>query len=384
MCSSCLNASRGRTSLIEYRARHIWDTVKCPAELFREGYRLVEVPRDGLCFLSVMYMLAHSTNQLPPEETIHKWFMGHPYEALLERSGDSEAPEPLRQAHARFLEWRKLSVNKWRDVWRNDRFDELCSVLPRLLEQLGLLPTPYRSYSYVPGLKRGRWADSHGSSAAPPTRFAVLLTLTPIAHYTLLERIVRHDASIADLDRLAPGGWLNDNIVNYYLQDQLAQRYPQHHFFSSFFYEKLLRSADSSGIERWDATVNLSVSHLRFIPINLDHHWTLLVCDTKQRRFEYYDSLFHDRGRDVVKRVAPVLGSFLEKRTQLAQVEDWPVLEPNSRPMQNNASDCGVYVCLYADWRCGSSELMDKVHFEDAKKVAKFRFEMRQALIDEY
>lgn len=59
MCSSCLTASRGKSSLAEYRARHIWDTVKCPAELFREGYRLVEVPRDGLCFLSVMYMLAH-------------------------------------------------------------------------------------------------------------------------------------------------------------------------------------------------------------------------------------------------------------------------------------------------------------------------------------
>ena len=133
-----------------------------------------------------------STNQLPPEETIHKWFMGHPYEALLERSGDSEAPEPLREAHERFLAWRNLSVNKWRAIWRKDRFDVLCHVLPGLLEQLRFLSTPYRSYSYVPALKRGRWADSHGSSAAPPeTRFAVLLTLTPIPHYTLLERIVK-------------------------------------------------------------------------------------------------------------------------------------------------------------------------------------------------
>ena len=60
------------------------------------------------------------------------------------------------------------------------------------------------------------------------------------------------------------------------------------------------------------------------------------------------------------------------------------MLEPNSRPMQNNASDCGVYVCLYADRRCGSTEFMDKVHFEDVKKVTKFRVEMREALIDEY
>ena len=64
--------------------------------------------------------------------------------------------------------------------------------------------------------------------------------------------------------------------------------------------------------------MKLSVSHLLFIPVNLDHHWTLLVCDTKQRRFEYYDSLFHDRGRDVVKvreRCRPSLSLYLARST---------------------------------------------------------------------
>ena len=117
--------------------------------------------------------------------------MCQPYEALLAHSSDSAGPAPLRAAHEHFVQWRTLSPSKWRDVWRKRRFDELCSVLPRLLEEWHILPAPYLCYSYVPNSGRGRWADAHGASTAASSqaRFAVLLTLTPVPHYTLLERI---------------------------------------------------------------------------------------------------------------------------------------------------------------------------------------------------
>lgn len=196
--------SANRTSA-EYRARHFWDSVNCIAELYRDGYRLVEVSRDGLCFLSVMYMLAHryilsgirltnlcSTNQLPPEEEVHAWFMARPYVALLAWAGEPEAPAHVRAAHADFLKWQNLSLAKWRNVWRKQHFDVLCNALPKLLVENQILPQPYRCYSYVPNLKHGRWADVHGStSPVPEARFAVLLTQTPVEHYSLLERIVK-------------------------------------------------------------------------------------------------------------------------------------------------------------------------------------------------
>ncbi|WP_233357056.1 hypothetical protein, partial [Vibrio cholerae] len=53
---------------------------------------------------------------------------------------------------------------------------------------------PFVCYSYDPDARRGRWSDSHGSCLATPqppaqVRFAALLTLTPVPHYTLLERV---------------------------------------------------------------------------------------------------------------------------------------------------------------------------------------------------
>lgn len=201
---------------------------------------------------------------------------------------------------------------------------------------------------------------------------------------------MQHDVPLADLTRLAPGEWFNDTIVNYYCQQQLAKSYPQHHFFSSFFYEKLLCLATWTDQERWDSQVDLSRKELLFLPINAAKHWTLLVCDLKQQRFEYYDSLYHARGPEVVKvrvtcvyltsppqSVVAVLGSFFQKRG-LPQVTHWPVLEPSSRPMQSNATDCGVYLCLYATQRCTSATFVDKLHFE----TTKFRADLRRVLLD--
>ena len=42
---------------------------------------------------------------------------------------------------------------------------------------------------------------------------------------------------------------------------------------------------------RWETDVDLAAKQLLFMPINLPNHWVLLVCDAKQRRFEYYDSI---------------------------------------------------------------------------------------------
>lgn len=118
--------------------------------------------------------------------------MTKPYEALLANSGESDGPAPLRAAHEQFLQWRNLSLSKWRDLWRKSRFDEICSALPRILEDFRILPETFLSYSYVPNQRHGRWADAHGSTVSllpPQSRFAVLLTQTPVPHYTLLERV---------------------------------------------------------------------------------------------------------------------------------------------------------------------------------------------------
>ena len=92
--------------------------------------------------------------------------------------------------------------------------------------------------------------------------------------------------------------------MNHFFQIRLARKHPEHHFFSSFFYSKLVQLAsegDSSAVERWDAHVDLSAKATLFVPINRDHHWTLLVCDVKRQQFEYYDSLHRGCGKKLIQ-----------------------------------------------------------------------------------
>lgn len=63
-----------------------------------------------------------------------------------------------------------------------------------------------------------------------------------------------------------------------------------------------------------------------------------------------------------------------------ARLSEWPILEPSVRPMQDNADDCGVFMCLYAQVRCRTVDgFVDTLHM-DASDVKHFRRELRQAL----
>lgn len=53
-----------------------------------------------------------------------------------------------------------------------------------------MLGNDYYRFSYDPQTQRGSWFDVNGTRFNTcQERFAVLFTETPIAHYTLLERI---------------------------------------------------------------------------------------------------------------------------------------------------------------------------------------------------
>ena len=86
--------------------------------------------------------------------------------------------------------------------------------------------------------------------------------------------------------------------------------------------------------------------------------------------------------------MSSVLGSYLQKRrcfgllpSHDARFSERPILEPSVRPMQDNADDCGVFMCLYAQVRCRTVDgFVDTLHM-DASDVKYFRRELRQALL---
>ena len=86
-----------------------------------------------------------------------------------------------------------------------------------------------------------------------------------------------------------------------------------------------------------------------FIPIHVDqNHWTLTVVFVQENRVEYFDSLSHndpDGGKDYTSCVAKWMG-----QVRGTPADSWAPREPMSSPQQDNDEDCGVFVCMNADY----------------------------------
>ncbi|KAI9842114.1 MAG: hypothetical protein M1837_007475 [Sclerophora amabilis] len=161
------------------------------------------------------------------------------------------------------------------------------------------------------------------------------------------------------------GGWLNDEIINAYLQavvdhglektgTQQSGRssrnrsvIPKFHAFNSFFY-KNIREKGPKSVERWSRKVNIQNENLLsvervFIPVHEGAHWTLLVVSPVNKTIEYFDSLNGAQGRFIANAKL-----WLKNELGDQYVDDeWRVLNSAS-PRQRNGYDCGVFTVTTA------------------------------------
>ena len=88
-----------------------------------------------------------------------------------------------------------------------------------------------------------------------------------------------------DMKSLQGKNWLNDNIINFYMQiivkrNKENDKLPSVCALSTYFYPKLLKEG-YSGVERWTKKLNLFSFDLILIPIHLGQHWCLVVVNFK-------------------------------------------------------------------------------------------------------
>jgi sentrin-specific protease 1 len=95
-----------------------------------------------------------------------------------------------------------------------------------------------------------------------------------------------------------------------------------------------------------------------FFPINIsDSHWVLAVALIQQKRIVFRDALGHS-GRKYTDAVKQYLADEMREKRDVshaetqAQLEAWDVqpLPPDGSPQQQNKFDCGMFVCMYADY----------------------------------
>eukprot|EP00934_Nitzschia_sp_Nitz4_P002048 Nitzschia sp. Nitz4//scaffold80_size88189//71589//78338//NITZ4_005093-RA/size88189-processed-gene-0.64-mRNA-1//1//CDS//3329558648//2048//frame0 len=182
---------------------------------------------------------------------------------------------------------------------------------------------------------------------------------------------------VEDYLRLEPREWLNDSLVDFWMQwisrDNPATSSP-FHFFTSHFYSTL-EDKGPEAVASWTERKKISLfqKKLIFIPINKDLHWSLCVVVNPGAIGELYNKkenkdsplscmIFLDSLRmHNKKKVGANIRCWLNNEWRRAQkkltgfdVDEKPFQQDYFRmfnpkvPYQDNTWDCGVFVCRYA------------------------------------
>ncbi|KAM7485081.1 hypothetical protein LguiA_001090 [Lonicera macranthoides] len=193
------------------------------------------------------------------------------------------------------------------------------------------------------------------------------------------------------LQCLRPGAWLNDEVINLYLEllkereKREPKRFLKCHFFNTFFYKKLYgRSGyDFKSVRRWTTQRKLGYSLIEcdkiFVPIHKEVHWCLAVINMKDEKFQYLDSL---RGRD--KQVMKVLARYIadevkDKSGKDINVSSWKQEYVEDLPDQENGFDCGMFMIKYIDFYsrdvglCFNQEHMPYFRLRTAKEILQLK-----------
>ncbi|CAK9138985.1 unnamed protein product [Ilex paraguariensis] len=151
------------------------------------------------------------------------------------------------------------------------------------------------------------------------------------------------------LQCLRPGAWLNDEVINLYLEllkereNRGPKRFLKCHFFNTFFYKKLIGGKagyDFKAVRRWTTQRKLGYCLLEcdkiFVPIHKEVHWCLAVINKRDEKFQYLDSL---GGSDT--RVMKVLAKYFvdevkDKSGKDIDVSSWKKEFVEDLPEQKN------------------------------------------------
>ncbi|XP_054469537.1 sentrin-specific protease 2 isoform X2 [Anoplopoma fimbria] len=166
-----------------------------------------------------------------------------------------------------------------------------------------------------------------------------------------------------DLATLQESGWLNDEVINFYLSLVMERCSGEAvgfkiYSFSTFFFPKLRggggggQAGGHTAVKRWTKAVDLFLYDLILVPLHLGVHWAMAVIDFKSKTVKSYDSM-GQRHDDVCSLLLLYLRE--EHRAKKGRELDspkWTVgsLRATEIPQQKNGSDCGVFVCKYADY----------------------------------
>lgn len=174
---------------------------------------------------------------------------------------------------------------------------------------------------------------------------------TPYRHPYAVYRVLRLVEKVAvmgnvfyrsDLETLLPGGWLNDKIINAYME-MLASHHKEAYFFSTFLYLHLRTKSIKEAAE-WFADLDLEGYKSFVFPIHASSHWALVIVQGSE--LLGFDSL-GTMGLGCIATIRTFMDELYLARRRIFR----PALArlmSDKVPQQTNGDDCGVFCCAYA------------------------------------
>lgn len=167
------------------------------------------------------------------------------------------------------------------------------------------------------------------------------------------------------LSCLQPDEWLNDEVVNCYMR--LLQEESDGRLWcpNTFFWPKL-QDGGYAAVQRWSRRAAMDMGSLEaiIIPLHLDGcHWALAVVHVPEQRLAYFDSLGLPPPEALEPRLAEFMRGEMCSKPALAlragHKETAPFRsvwklkcqknEAWQMSLQENGSDCGVFMLAYAE-----------------------------------
>jgi len=156
-----------------------------------------------------------------------------------------------------------------------------------------------------------------------------------------------------DLETLQGLNWLNDEVINFYMQMIVSRsegdKYCDAYAFSTFFYPKL-KDGGHTSVKRWTKKIDIFSYAIVLVPVHLGMHWCLATIDNQRRHITYYDSMGGQNIGCLRSLEDYIKEEHRIKKGQELDFSAWKSSIANKIPQQMNGSDCGMFTCKFAEY----------------------------------
>ncbi|XP_075212918.1 sentrin-specific protease 1-like isoform X2 [Lycorma delicatula] len=163
-----------------------------------------------------------------------------------------------------------------------------------------------------------------------------------------------------DMHTLAKLNWLNDEVINFYMNLLIERgkkdKMPKVYAFNTFFYPKLIESGHAS-LKRWTRKVDVFAHDLIVVPVHLGVHWCMAIIDFRNKVVEYYDSMGHPNNKCLNALLKYLQEESLDKKSKQFDISSWKTKNMADIPQQMNGSDCGMFACTFAEYKCRNAKI---------------------------